>query len=88
MSSSHFLTNTINTYYEEHGNGKSYPLIFIHPIRGNVLIWHHEISVFCDGLNNLLLSIGVAEIIVGRVGVEPTTPAMSRLLDGKIIIIL
>jgi len=35
----------INTYYEDHGDAKSYPLILIHPIGGNVLIWHHEIPL-------------------------------------------
>jgi 3-oxoadipate enol-lactonase len=32
-------------YYEDHGDDRSYPLILIHPIGGNVLIWHHEISL-------------------------------------------
>ena len=45
MSSSYFLANTINTYYEDHGDVKSYPLILIHPVGGNVLIWRHEISL-------------------------------------------
>jgi pimeloyl-ACP methyl ester carboxylesterase len=35
----------INTYCEDHGDTKSCPLILIHPIGGNVLIWHHEISL-------------------------------------------
>jgi 3-oxoadipate enol-lactonase len=37
--------DTINTYYEDHGDTKSYPLVLIHPIGGNILIWHHEISL-------------------------------------------
>ena len=45
MSSSYFLADTIKTYYEDHGDNSSYPLILIHPIGGNVLIWHHEISL-------------------------------------------
>lgn len=45
MSSSYFLAGTLNTYYEDHGDNKSYPLILIHPIGGNILIWHHEISL-------------------------------------------
>lgn len=45
-SSSYFLADTIKTYYEDHGdNKKSYPLILIHPIGGNILIWHHEIPL-------------------------------------------
>jgi 3-oxoadipate enol-lactonase len=39
----------INTYYEDHGDAKSYPLVLIHPIGGNILIWHHEISLLLRG---------------------------------------
>ena len=45
MSSSYLLADTIKTYYEDHGDNKSYPLILIHPIGGNILIWHHEIPL-------------------------------------------
>lgn len=31
-------------YYETLGNQKSYPVILIHPIGGNINIWEHEIS--------------------------------------------
>jgi 3-oxoadipate enol-lactonase len=45
-SSSYFVADTVKTYYEDYGdNKKSYPLILIHPIGGNILIWHHEISL-------------------------------------------
>ncbi|MDQ3868255.1 MAG: alpha/beta hydrolase, partial [Thermoproteota archaeon] len=44
----YFSDNTINTYYEDHGDAKSYPLVLIHPIGGNVLIWHHEISLLLE----------------------------------------
>jgi 3-oxoadipate enol-lactonase len=40
-----FLDDAVNTYYEDHGDAKSYPLILIHPIGGNILIWHHEIPL-------------------------------------------
>jgi 3-oxoadipate enol-lactonase len=45
MSPPYFLADTIKTYYEDHGDNKSYPLILIHPIGGNILVWHHEISL-------------------------------------------
>ncbi len=46
FSSSYFVADTVKIYYEDHGNNeKSYPLILIHPIGGNTLIWHHEISL-------------------------------------------
>jgi 3-oxoadipate enol-lactonase len=35
--------DTIDIYYEDHGNSESYPLVLIHPIGGNILIWHQEI---------------------------------------------
>jgi hypothetical protein len=31
-------------YYEILGDEKSYPIILIHPIGGNIEIWDHEIS--------------------------------------------
>ncbi len=37
--------DTIDTYYEDHGNIESYPLVLIHPIGGNILIWLHEIPL-------------------------------------------
>jgi 3-oxoadipate enol-lactonase len=46
FSSSYFVADTVKTYYEDYGgNKKSYPLILIHPIGGNILIWHHEIPL-------------------------------------------
>jgi pimeloyl-ACP methyl ester carboxylesterase len=46
FSSSYFEADTVKTYYEDYGdNKKSYPLILIHPIGGNILIWHHEIPL-------------------------------------------
>ena len=40
-----FQTESINTYYEDHGNIESYPIVLVHPIGGNILIWHHEIEL-------------------------------------------
>jgi len=46
FSSSYFVADAVKTYYEDHGdNKKSYPIVLIHPIGGNILIWHHEISL-------------------------------------------
>ena len=45
MSPPFFSSDTINTYYEDHGDSKSYPLVLIHPIGGNILIWHQEIPL-------------------------------------------
>jgi 3-oxoadipate enol-lactonase len=35
----------VDIYYEDHGDSKSYPLVLIHPIGGNILIWHQEIPL-------------------------------------------
>jgi len=37
--------DAVDIYYEDHGDSKSYPLILIHPIGGNILIWHQEIPL-------------------------------------------
>jgi 3-oxoadipate enol-lactonase len=50
FSSSYCVADTVKTYYEDYGDKKeSYPLILIHPIGGNILIWHHEISLLLKG---------------------------------------
>jgi pimeloyl-ACP methyl ester carboxylesterase len=70
MSSSYFLADTIKTYYEDHGDNKSYPLILIHPIGGNILIWHHEISLLLkSGFRVIAYEIrGHNRTNMGRVG--------------------
>ena len=67
-SSSYLVANTIKTYYEDHGDNKSYPLILIHPIGGNVLIWHHEISLLKNGFRVIAYEIrGHYRTNMGRV---------------------
>ena len=70
MPSSYFVADTIKTYYEDHGDNKSYPLILIHPIGGNVLIWHHEISLLLkSGFRIIAYEIrGHYRTNMGRVG--------------------
>ena len=69
-SSSYLVANAIETYYEDHGDNKSYPLILIHPIGGNVLIWHHEISLLLkSGFRVIAYEIrGHYRTNMGRVG--------------------
>ncbi len=38
-------SSSVNTYYEDHGYARSYPLVLIHPIGGNVMIWDYEIQL-------------------------------------------
>jgi 3-oxoadipate enol-lactonase len=45
MSPPLFSADTVDIYYEDHGDSKSYPLILIHPIGGNILIWQQEIAL-------------------------------------------
>jgi 3-oxoadipate enol-lactonase len=40
-----FSADTVDIYYEDHGDSASYPLVLIHPIGGNILIWNKEIEL-------------------------------------------
>jgi 3-oxoadipate enol-lactonase len=40
-----FSADDVDIYYEDHGDSKSYPLILIHPIGGNIMIWQREIEL-------------------------------------------
>jgi 3-oxoadipate enol-lactonase len=42
-------SHAVETYYEDHGNTDSYPIVLIHPIGGNILIWRDEIPLFLKG---------------------------------------
>lgn len=39
------LKEHLKMYYEVHGNPKSYPVVLIHPLGGNIMIWEEEISL-------------------------------------------
>jgi 3-oxoadipate enol-lactonase len=79
MSPPYFLDDTLNTYYEDHGDIKSYPVILIHPIGGNILIWHHEISLLLkSGFRVIAYEIrGHHRTNMGKVG----TYALQELVD-------
>jgi len=38
----------VNIYYEDHGDKKSYPLVLVHPIGGNIMIWQQEIPLLLE----------------------------------------
>ncbi len=40
-----FLEDDLRIYYETYGNEKLYPIVLIHPLSGNILIWEEEISL-------------------------------------------
>lgn len=40
-----FLEDDLKVYYEVHGNDDSYPIVLIHPLGGNIMIWEEEISL-------------------------------------------
>ena len=40
-----FLEDDLRIYYETYGNKKSYPIVLIHPLGGNILIWEEETSL-------------------------------------------
>lgn len=39
------LEDNISIYYETYGKEKSYPIVLIHPLGGNIMIWKEEISL-------------------------------------------
>lgn len=41
-------SDATDTYYEDHGDAGAYPVILVHPIGGNILIWHYEIPLLLD----------------------------------------
>lgn len=43
-----FHSGATDTYYEDHGDAGSYPVVLVHPIGGNILIWHREIPLLLD----------------------------------------
>jgi pimeloyl-ACP methyl ester carboxylesterase len=40
-----FINDSLKIYYEIYGNEKSYPVVLIHPLGGNIQIWEEEISL-------------------------------------------
>lgn len=40
-----YLKERLKMYYETYGNEKSYPIVLIHPLGGNIMIWEEEISL-------------------------------------------
>ena len=40
-----YLKEHLKMYYETYGNEKSYPIVLIHPLGGNIMIWEEEISL-------------------------------------------
>lgn len=40
-----YLKDHLKIYYEVYGNDKSYPIVLIHPLGGNIRIWEEEISL-------------------------------------------
>ena len=39
------LENDVKIYYETYGDEKSYPIVLIHPLGGNIMIWEEEIHL-------------------------------------------
>src|SRR3712207_3340316 len=80
------VEDAVNSYYEDHGDANSYPLILIHPIGGNILIWHHEISLLVkSGFRVVAYEIrGHHRTGMGKVGayaMQDLVSDLERLLD-------
>ncbi len=73
-----FHPDRINTYYEDHGNAEFHPVVLIHPIGGNILIWQHEISLLKPDFRVIAYEIrGHYRTDIGRVAAY----AMQDLID-------
>ena len=86
-----FLDDAVNTYYEDHGDAQSYPLVLIHPIGGNILIWHHEIPLLLkSGFRVIAYEIrGHYRTGMGKVGAyamqDLVTEGADYRLDGSTV---
>ena len=50
------LDNDLKMYYETYGDEKSYPIVLIHPLGGNIKIWEEEISLILRSRNYRIIA--------------------------------
>ena len=50
------LDNDLKIYYETYGDEKSYPIVLIHPLGGNIKIWEEEIRLILRAGNYRIIS--------------------------------
>ena len=50
------MDNDLKMYYETYGDEKSYPIILIHPLGGNIKIWEEEISLILRSGNYRIIA--------------------------------
>ena len=50
------LDNDLKIYYETYGVEKSYPIVLIHPLGGNIKIWEEEISLILRSGNYRIIA--------------------------------
>jgi pimeloyl-ACP methyl ester carboxylesterase len=50
------LDNDLKMYYETYGDEKSYPIVLIHPLGGNIKIWEEEIRLILRSGNYRIIS--------------------------------
>ncbi len=48
--------DNLKIYYETYGNDKSYPIILIHPLGGNIKIWEEEIKLISQSGNYRIIA--------------------------------
>lgn len=48
--------NDLKIYYETYGDDKSYPIVLIHPLGGNIKIWEEEIRLILRSGNYRIIS--------------------------------
>jgi 3-oxoadipate enol-lactonase len=50
------LDSDLKIYYETYGDEKSYPIVLIHPLGGNIKIWEEEISLILRSGNYRIIA--------------------------------
>lgn len=50
------LENDLKIYYETYGDEKSYPIVLIHPLGGNIKIWEEEIHLILRSGNYRIIA--------------------------------
>jgi 3-oxoadipate enol-lactonase len=67
-----FLEDNLKVYYEVHGNDESYPIVLIHPLGGNIMIWEEEISLILKSGKYKILAYELRGHHRSNMGNKPT----------------
>ena len=63
------LDKDLKIYYETYGDEKSYPIVLIHPLGGNIKIWQEEIRLILHSGKYRIISLkyeGITDPVWGK----------------------